>query len=132
MPYQISELEIDAVSALPALERYAHFLKRVADWEELWSLRAGDAWVLSGDDDGERELVPVWPHPRYAEACATDAWAGAEPAAIRLGEWLDVWLPGMRGDRRGAAVFPVPGERGVAVEAERLRADLEAAAEPYE
>ena len=131
MSYQVSELEIDAVSALPGGQRYAHFLKRVADWEELWSLRAGEAWVLSADSRG-REVVPVWPHPRYAEACATGEWAGAMPAPIPLAEWVEQWLPGMRRDGRAAAVFPIPSEGGVLVEAERLRLDLDLALEPYE
>lgn len=132
MSYHISELEIESVSALPEARRYAHFLKRVADAEELWSLRgAAGAWVVAAGDDG-RELVPVWPHPRYAEACALGPWAGAEPEAIPLAAWLSWWLPGMDRDGRAASVFPVPGAGGAATEAERMRADLEAALEPYE
>ncbi len=67
----ISDAEFAAVCALPAAERYAHFVKQVADGEEVWSLRNADGWVLSGNEAGD-ELVPVWPHARYAEACAID------------------------------------------------------------
>jgi hypothetical protein len=37
--YGRSEQEFDAVSRLSGRERFAHFLKRVADWETVWGLR---------------------------------------------------------------------------------------------
>ena len=122
MALKVADAEFAAVSALDATERYAHFVKRVADTEELWSLRAADGWVLAGDPT--RELVPVWPHPRYAAACVSGAWAGSEPAVISLEQWLAEWLPGIARDRRAIAVFPVPGGPGKVAEAERLREDL--------
>jgi hypothetical protein len=61
--------EFESVLALSGSERYAYFVKRVADWAELWSLKTEDGWVLAGDDAGH-ELVPIWPHQRFAMACA--------------------------------------------------------------
>ena len=57
------------VAALPDAERYAYLCARFGDWCEVWSLRNAKGWVKVGDNDG-REGVPVWPHPRFAEACA--------------------------------------------------------------
>ena len=131
MAKSVSEQEFAAVSALPAADRYSHFLAQVADWEEVWSLRGPSGWVLAAADDG-RPLVPVWPHARYAEACAAGGWAGSAPAAISLDRWLEAWLPGLARDGRGVAVFPVPSGAGVPVEAERLAADLSEALEQYE
>jgi hypothetical protein len=125
----VSEQQFASVVALPASERYAHLIKRVADEEALWSLRGQEGWILAGE--AGRKLVPVWPHPRYASACATGDWAGADPAAIPLDEWLAVWLPGLERDGRAVAVFPTPGGKGVVVEATRLRADLEAELSRY-
>ena len=105
-------------------------MKRVADTEEVWSLRASDGWVLTSD--GDRELIPVWPHPRYATACATAEWANAETAAIAVQDWLDVWIPDMIEDGRGVSVFPVPSGRGVVVEPSRLRDDLLRELDRYE
>jgi Protein of unknown function (DUF2750) len=87
--------------------------------------------VLAEAEDG-RPLVPIWPHARYAEACAADGWAGTSPEAIPLDRWLEVWLPGLARDGRAVAVFPVPGGAGVPVEAERMAADLSEALEKYE
>jgi len=129
MAYEVSDRELAAVSALSNRERYAHFLKRVADTQSVWSLRASDGgWLLAGRTaGGDPVLVPVWPHARYAEACATDAWAGSVPAAIVLDAWLDDWLPGIAAAGRAVLVFPTPAAGGAEVDVEQLRADLEEA-----
>lgn len=131
MAKAVTDREFAAVSALPGPDRYSHFVGQVADREEVWGLRGPDGWVLAADDDG-RPLVPIWPHARYAEACAAGAWAGAAPEAIPLDRWMDAWLPGLTRDGRGVAVFPVPGGSGVPVDAVRLAADLSEALEQYE
>ncbi len=35
----INPEQVEAVLKLPAKERYGHFIKRVADFEEAWGLR---------------------------------------------------------------------------------------------
>jgi hypothetical protein len=127
----IFDPEFTSVSALPAPERYGHFVKQVVDFEAVWSLRNASGWVLSGDADG-RELVPVWPHARYAAACATDEWADCEPIAIPLDQWLSRWLPGIQRDQTLVAVFPVPGVGEIPTSADRLLQDLEAELQHYE
>ena len=78
---------------------------------------------MVGDDAG-KEFMPVWPHRRYAEACAQGEWSGAEPTPIDLDRWLEAWLPGMIKDGVGVAVFPIPNGPAVPVRPERLRDDL--------
>ena len=45
--WDLSEQEFDAVSALPAGERYNHFVKRVVDWEWVWVLEGPDGGLAS-------------------------------------------------------------------------------------
>lgn len=124
MMWNVNDREFESVSTLPAEQRYAYFIKRVADWEQVWSLAAQHGWALAGDDDGH-ELVPVWPHERFAAVCAIDEWAGYEPRPIDLSTWLERWTPGLIRDRRLVAVFPTPGKKGICVDAAQLRDDLE-------
>lgn len=93
MSLGISDRKFDALLALAGPEQYAHPIKRVADTEALWSLVTATGWVLASD--GTREVVRIWPHPRYAAARATSTWTGAEPSPIRLNDWLATWLPGI-------------------------------------
>ncbi|MCU0836888.1 MAG: DUF2750 domain-containing protein [Chromatiaceae bacterium] len=118
--YALSEQEFDAVSRLSGRERFAHLLKRVADWETVWGLSEGNS------------SFPVWPHPRYAAACADREWAGNAPAAIDVHEFVAEWLPAMASDNVSLAVFPTPGLRGVIVSATELAAALRQALAQYE
>jgi hypothetical protein len=129
--YTLPLPEFDAVLHLGADERFAHFLKRVADWETVWGLRDDAGWVAAADSHGNSSF-PVWPHPRYALACADNEWAGNAPAAIDVHEFVEEWLPAMASDAVSLAVFPTPGLRGVIVSAGELAAALRQALAEYE
>lgn len=125
MPRQLSPQQFVAVSSLPAAERYSHFVKRVADTEEVWGLRGCEGWVGVGDDQGN-EGIPFWPHPEYATACASGAWAGNEAASVDVHDFVDTWLVNMEAQGVGVAIFPTPGLKGYLVSASQLRADIQA------
>jgi Protein of unknown function (DUF2750) len=115
--------EIQAVIALDGERRYWYCIKRVADQEQLWGLRQVDGWALASDDAG-RELVPVWPHERFALLCAGATWAGYDAEPIDIAAWLDRWTSGLESDNRLVVVFPTPNNQGIAVEPARFAADL--------
>jgi len=131
MTYRMTDNEFSAVLELPASQRYEHFVKRVADWETVWSLGTANGWALLGDAE-EREVVPIWPHERYAALCASGEWVNDRPRSIPLAEWLDAWLPGIARDDRLISVFPTPDSKGLVVTAEQLKADLEEELRNYE
>src|SRR5947208_1756900 len=105
MAWKIHPEELRRVPLLPVRERYEYFVKHVADWEEIWSLKNVDGWVMLGSDK-EQEHVPVWPHPEYARMVAVGSWADCAPEVISLDNWLERWIPGMIRDQRLVAVFP--------------------------
>ncbi len=116
--------EFESVLSLAASRRYEYFIKKVADWGRIWSLKNKEGWVLAGVDQGH-ELIPVWPHERFALACATESWADCEPSSIDIAAWLERWMPGALRDHRLVAVFPTASIQGVVVSPERLKEDLE-------
>jgi hypothetical protein len=133
MTWEMNEKEFEAVTALPASDRYSYTIKKVADWEVLWSLVKRQEWTLSADND-EHELVPVWPHERFAAACATGQWESFEPQNIALSTWVEHWDPGIHRDKRLVSVFPVFAAdiSSVVVCSSRFREDLERELELYE
>jgi len=133
MPKKISDKEFEDVTALTGPERYSHFVRQVADFQELWGLRTPDGWVSMGNDAGAK-TIPIWPHRRYAEAFIEGQWSDAQATPIALEAWMDRWLPGVANDGVLVAVFPVAAEKqkGVVVLPERLRGDLERELEQYE
>lgn len=131
MSWNISQQEFESVLSLSDEKRYFYFLKKVADWEELWSLRNQDGWVLAADPDGH-EVVPVWPHERFAQACIEGNWKDCKPSAIRLSEWMERWIPGMARDSRQVAVFQTPQDKGIVIHPDRLNDDLRDECQQYE
>lgn len=131
MSWIMPDKEFENVLSLSASKRYAYFIKKVSDWKQIWSLRNQEGWVLAGDEQGN-ELVPVWPHERFASACAVSNWKECEPSLIELSVWLTRWIPGILNDRRLIAVFPTPSHRGIIVSPERLKLDLESELLLYE
>ncbi len=79
---KINQKQIEAVLALPAAKRYAHFLKLVADWQELWGLY-DDGWAMAATDSGE-PVFPMWPAEEYAARCIGEQWVGYLPKSSRL------------------------------------------------
>jgi Protein of unknown function (DUF2750) len=131
--WEMHDKEFETVRSLPPDERYSYTIKRVADWEVLWCLAEGGEWVLSADDEGN-EIIPVWPHQRFAGVCAEGEWDGYDPRPIELSTWMDHWLPELRQEKRLVSVFPVPSaeDRGMVVFPDRFREDLESELDLYE
>jgi len=124
MTWTLRPEEVAAVVELPAAERYAYFVKRCAEWEEVWGLRDDRGWVTAEDGEG-RLLMPIWPHADYARACAENGWENAAPASIELDDWVEGWLSDLETSHHVVSVFPVPTGYGVAAEPDRLRRDLQ-------
>jgi hypothetical protein len=125
MSYIPTEKEAFSVARIKGSKRYEYTIKRVADFQELWSLRdRAENWCLGADDDGT-EAVPVWPAESYARKCCTGKWLGFEPAPIELALWRERWTPGMARDGRRVAVFPVGRGKAVCVEPARFMMDIE-------
>lgn len=127
----VSGKEFQAVIRLSPAERYEYFVKKVADWAQVWGLWHEGGWAILGDQEGG-ELVPVWPHPIYAEAYAIDDWLGYQPKSIILQDWLGKWTPGMEKDGRMVAVFPSTEGKSAAVSPQQLKSDLEEELSKYE
>ena len=130
MSWNISDQEFESVLSLPGTKRYSYFVKKVADREEIWSLRNQDGWVLYADSVAS-DVVPVWPNERFAQACAEGEWQDCQPAVIELSAWMERWIPGMARDKRKVAVFATPQDEGIVVDPDKLYADLSEECEQY-
>ena len=83
------------------------------------------------DEEGTR-YVSLWPHARYAEACAVDEWNGASPTAVEVHELVENDLPKMDVDGVMLAVFPTPDDAGFIIPPAELREALQAELAQYE
>ena len=129
MTYKINEKEFEAVLSLSDIERFCHFISRIVDWEEIWSLKAKEGWATV--DSEERLCIPFWPHPKYATHFAKGDWEGYAAEAIVLNDFVSKWLPGMEKDGTFVAVFPNNEMQGIVVDSNRVLAAINEELEKY-
>jgi hypothetical protein len=131
MDWEVNDAEFESVLALPGRVRYEYFVKRTASHGRLWGLRGDSGWVVAEDDEGTRHF-PIWPHQRFAEACATGPWQGEKPVPLDVDEWVAGWLPDLEEDGMRVAVFQTPDDQGVGVAPSRLKRDLDSELAQFE
>lgn len=126
---KINPKQMEAVLALPSIERFEHFIKVIADWQEVWGLYQ-DGWALAAADDGTT-VFPLWPAREYAQVCAENEWKGHEPRSISLNDFTDVLLPKLKIDGVLPGIFFTPASKGLTPSVDELRTALEAELQKY-
>ena len=125
MTWELTDDERRLALALSPKERYSYFVQLLVDEEEAWGLRNDEGWVL-GSDPERGDILPLWPHSAFAEACAQGTWDDARPAEIPLDDLLEELLPLLEEDRIMVAVFPTPDGDSVLIAPEELGRDVRA------
>lgn len=116
------------VVTLSAPQRYAHFVRQVAETGEVWGLYR-DGWALARTDDGSL-VFAMWPASEFADLCAEFEWDGYEPLAFPLDDLVQDLLPQLEEDGVLPGIFYTPGDRGLTPTIYMLRVDLERALRP--
>ena len=93
----MNQKELDSLIKQPSNIRYEYFIKKVADYEEVWGLY-DNGWATAQDDFGNM-LIPFFPRKEFAEYCAVNEWNNFKAVPIDLNEFIENWLVGMRKDR---------------------------------
>ena len=126
---KVNPKQMEAVLALPGNKRFEHFIKVIADWQEVWGLYQ-DGWALAAADDGTA-VFPLWPAKEYAQVCAANEWSGYEPRSISLRDFTEVLLPKLTLDGVLPGVFFTPTSKGVMPSVDDLKLALEAELQSY-
>ena len=122
--------KIENLIKMTGKDRYQYFIRKVADFETVWSLFA-DGWAMTSDDEGKK-AIPFWPEKELTNLCASDAWEKYTPKQINLDHFLTKWLPGMKKDGVLLAIFPTPKNKGVLTQPNDLLSSLEEELKKYE
>lgn len=126
----MSSKKVDNILKLSSEDRYAYFVRKIADFEEVWGLY-NDGWALMADEE-KNEVFPFWPESEFAQLCAKDKWSSYEPKSIDIHVFLEKWLVGMQRDKKNVGVFYTPERKGVVVSAKELEVDLKEELSQYE
>ncbi|QSP95498.1 DUF2750 domain-containing protein [Marinobacter salinisoli] len=105
MPYKMNDKQFEAVLALDSSERFDHFISKVADWEQMWSVKSEEGWLVPVAPE-DFEYFPLWPHPEYAQSITDENFPGHTAVEISLEELLEHWLPLFESESVKVAIFP--------------------------
>jgi hypothetical protein len=111
-------------------ERYGYFIRKVADFEEVWLIQDKGKYLTLADKD-EQIVIPVWPEKEFAELMLTDDWKDHEVQCMNLHDFID-WLDRLDEERVKIAGFPSFNFNGVVVTANEMKNHLVYESEQYE
>ncbi|MFN8361261.1 MAG: DUF2750 domain-containing protein [Candidatus Kapaibacterium sp.] len=115
--------EIETVVTLSPFDRYKYFIKKVADWESLYTLMSIDGDIAVSSIE-EKVMVPFWPTEQYARLCLNDHWENYVVTEVSLPEFEENYLDFITTNNFLINVFPVNHKTGFVVDLEELTRDL--------
>ncbi|MEK5057931.1 hypothetical protein BK126_06525 [Paenibacillus sp. FSL H7-0326] len=124
----MNKKEFEAVIKLPANVRYEYFIKKVADYEEVWGLY-DNGWAVTSDPNGDL-LLPFWPKKEFAEACAIEEWKNYNAESIDLSGFIEEFLPQLKKDGIKPSIF-FNNDDSAVLEVNTLIEDIETEFEKY-
>ncbi|WP_140484765.1 DUF2750 domain-containing protein [Flavobacterium sp. GSA192] len=119
----MNDKEIENVSNLEPYNRYQYFIKKVADYEELWTIidQSGD-FALSDIDD--KVLISFWSAKEYIDSNLNDGWENCSPKKLTFDDLEDEIFDLIASENYLINVFPVNGKSGFVVNLDEFSRDL--------
>ena len=119
----MNDKEIESVSNLEPFKRYQYFIKKIADYEELWTIvdENGD-YALSDVDD--KVLISFWSAKEYIDSNLSDGWENCKPKKLTLDDLEDEIFDLIASENYLINVFPVNGKSGFVVDLDEFARDL--------
>ena len=111
-------------------DRYQYFIKRVADFEVMYSLKNGDEWAIAELEDNK--VFSLWSAEVFAKKNAVGEWSNFEPIEIDFDLFEDEIVPFITENNFLLNVFSVNGKSGFVVELEEFMRDLKEEIKKYE
>ena len=116
--------KIENIFKLSSQERFAYFVRKVTDFEEVWGLSDGSEWALLGDNCNN-QLFPIWPEKDFAKICANGVWNNYIPKLISLDDFISKLSPKLDSEKINYAVFLTTENKGIIISPKELCEILE-------
>lgn len=116
--------ELENVIKLEPFKRYQYFIKKVADFEELWTIvDEEDDYALSDID--EFSLVSFWPAEEFIYSNLEEGWKDCKPLRLTLDDLQENLYDLIIDENYLINVFPINGRTGFIVKLDEFKRDLE-------
>ncbi len=128
---RVTNKEIDSVSSLDAFSRYRYFIKKIADFEEVWTIQdENQEYALSDVDDNT--FVSLWSAEEFIKTNLSEGWENCEPIKLDLEKLGEELIPYASDNCYLINIFPVNGKSGFIVSVDEFVRDLNEELEQYD
>ncbi|GAB2191481.1 DUF2750 domain-containing protein [Sessilibacter sp. MAH2] len=80
-------------------ENYDRFIVEALETGCVWGLCNEEGWaVCPSEASPNRDVMPFWSQPEFAEVLCDDEWQDYEVTAVSTEEFLEEWLTGLHDD----------------------------------
>ncbi|TZG00041.1 DUF2750 domain-containing protein (plasmid) [Chryseobacterium panacisoli] len=116
--------EIENILRLEPIKRYEYFIKKAADFEQLWTIIDQDGdYVISEID--EFNLISFWPAEEFVTLYLERGWDDCKPIKLTLDDLKENIFDIINSENYLINVFPVNGKSGFVVNLEEFNRDLQ-------
>ena len=123
--------EIETVSNLKPFDRYNYFIKKIADFEILYTLKSSEGNFAISEVDNHF-MLPLWSHKEFAALNLDKEWLDFEVFEISLEELTDKFFPFILKNGYLINVFPMNNKTGFVVSLKEFERDLSEELENYQ
>ena len=130
---KVSKQELEAVTALSPEKRYNYFVKRICDWEQVWTLYEDNYIVLNEAKNGKLYIL-LFPFKDFAEHYTTNirGMKGVSYKSFEINEFLETSIKKLQANNvSNALVFPVANGDGLNVSMTDMVKDIQSELENY-
>lgn len=122
--------EIENVQKLEPFNRYQYFIKKIADFEMLWTIiDENDDYAVS-EVDGFH-LISFWTAEEFISSNLDEGWRNCKPIRLTLEDLQEEVFDIISSENFLINVFPVNGRSGFVVNLDEFKRDLDEELENY-
>lgn len=123
--------KLENILKLEPYKRYGHFIRKIADFEELWTIvdENGDYAISTVDD---KTLISFWPEEEFIVSNLNDEWSDCKALKLSLDDLADEVLPYVAEHNHLINVFPINGRSGFIVDLIEFSRDFTEELKKYE
>lgn len=120
---KISQKGIENICKLTPFDRYCYFIKRVADFETMYTL-VNEVGDLALSEIEDKFLLPFWSAQAYAELNIADEWQKYTVKKVTLEEFENNYIDMIVGNNYLINIFPINNKTGFVVDVNEFARDL--------
>lgn len=123
--------EIENVSKQKSFDRYQYFIRKVADFEEFWTI-IDDKGDIGLSVINEKTFISLWTAEDFIKSNINGNWKNHTPVKMTLDDFDELLKPIILKNDYLISVFPVNSKSGFVVNFDEFVRDLNNELEQYE